>query len=374
MEFKDYYKVLGINRNATQNEIKKAYRKLAQKYHPDVNPDNKEAEEKFKEISVAYSVLGDKEKRKKYDGQLRFFDQGPFRYQTGGFRPEDFQRIWNIKDFGEFSPFESIFDLFRTTSKSDRRTRVAKRGNDITHKINLSFDNAIKGLTTRVNVSGNLTCSRCNGTGTEPGTFPITCPDCNGRGIVARNQGFFSISQTCPRCLGRGEIIKNPCIRCKGAGKERRVRKLTIKIPPGVKDGTKLRFKGKGEAGSNGGPPGNLYIITEVKPHPIFKRRNSDILLDLPLTFSEAVLGANIEIPTLDGKISLKVPKGSQSGKVLRIKGKGAPKLKRSGKGDMFVKLKVLTPKKLSVKEKRLFKDLARISKSNPREKLFKYY
>ncbi|MBU2597595.1 MAG: molecular chaperone DnaJ [Actinobacteria bacterium] len=374
MEFKDYYKILGVDKNATQDEIKKVYRKLAQKYHPDINQNNKDAEEKFKEISVAYSVLGDKEKRKRYDEQVRTYSQGPFGFQAKGFRPEDFQTIWNFQEFSESSAFESIFDLFKTGGVRNRRTKAPKRGNDITYKINLSFDEAMKGVTTKINVSANLACTKCEGAGTEPGTFPITCPNCNGRGVVSRNQGFFSISQTCPRCLGQGRIIKHPCTKCKGIGRERRVRKLTIKIPAGVKNGSKIRFKGMGESGDKGSPSGDLYIITKVKSHPIFKRRNSDILIDLPITFTEAALGTNIEIPTPNRKISLKIPAGSQSGKLFRIRGKGAPKLKGSGNGDFFIKLKVVTPNKLSVKEKRLFMDLERISKSNPREKIFKYH
>ena len=374
MEFKNYYRILGVDKSATQEELKKAYRKLAQKYHPDVNQNNKEAEEKFKEISVAYSILGDKEKKKKYDEQVQMFNQGPFAFRTGRFKPEDYQGIWDFQEFGGFSPFESIFDIFRTETRKDRRTRVAQRGNDITYNVNLSFDEAIKGANTRINVSGNLACTRCDGMGAKPGTFPITCPNCNGRGFVSRNQGFFSISQTCPQCLGQGRIIETPCTKCKGTGKERRVKKLTVKIPPGVKDGSKIRFKGMGESGIRGGPSGDLYIITKVKKHLIFKRKNSDILFDLPITFAEAALGANIEVPTLNGKVLLKVPKGSQSGKVLRIKGKGAPKLKRSGKGDILIKLKVVTPDKLSVKEKRLFMDLARVSKSDPRKKLFNHH
>lgn len=374
MEFKDYYKILGVDKNATQDEIKKVYRKLAQKYHPDINQNNKDAEEKFKEISVAYSVLGDKEKRKRYDEQVRTYSQGPFGFQAKGFRPEDFQTIWNFQEFSESSAFESIFDLFKTGGVRNRRTKAPKRGNDITYKINLSFDEAMKGVTTKINVSANLACTKCEGAGTEPGTFPITCPNCNGRGVVSRNQGFFSISQTCPRCLGQGRIIKHPCTKCKGIGRERRVRKLTIKIPAGVKNGSKIRFKGMGESGDKGSPSGDLYIITKVKSHPIFKRRNSDILIDLPITFTEATLGTNIEIPTPNRKISLKIPAGSQSGKLFRIRGKGAPKLKGSGNGDFLIKLKVVTPNKLSVKEKRLFMDLERISKSNPREKIFKYH
>lgn len=374
MEFKDYYKILGVDKNATQDEIKKVYRKLAQKYHPDINQNNKDAEEKFKEISVAYSVLGDKEKRKRYDEQVRTYSQGPFGFQAKGFRPEDFQTIWNFQEFSESSAFESIFDLFKTGGVRNRRTKAPKRGNDITYKINLSFDEAMKGVTTKINVSANLACTKCEGAGTEPGTFPITCPNCNGRGVVSRNQGFFSISQTCPRCLGQGRIIEHPCTKCKGIGRERRVRKLTIKIPAGVKNGSKIRFKGMGESGDKGSPSGDLYIITKVKSHPIFKRRNSDILIDLPITFTEAALGTNIEIPTPNRKISLKIPAGSQSGKLFRIRGKGAPKLKGSGNGDFLIKLKVVTPNKISVKEKRLFMDLERISKSNPREKIFKYH
>jgi len=371
LEFKDYYRILGVDKSTTQKEIKKAYRKLAQQYHPDVNKNNKEAEEKFKEISVAYSILGDKEKRKRYDEQVRMYSQGPFGFQAKGFKPEDFQTIWNFQEFGESSAFESIFDLFKTGGVRNRRTKVPKRGNDLTYKLNLSFYETMKGVTTKINVSANLACNKCKGAGTEPGTFPITCPNCNGRGVVSRNQGFFSISQTCPRCLGQGIITEHPCTKCKGTGRERRVRKLTVKIPAGVKNGSKIRFKGMGESGDKGSPSGDLYIITKVKSHPIFKRRNSDILIDLPITFTEAALGTNIEVPTPNKKISLKIPAGSQSGKVFRIRGNGAPKLKRSGKGDMLIKLKVVTPDKLSVKEKRLFMDLERVSKSDPRKKMF---
>lgn len=357
--FKDYYKILGVSKEAAQKEIKEAYRRLARKYHPDANPGRKEAEERFKEISEAYDVLGDPKKRNQYDQGLSFF--GP-----GGFKDFDFS--WSpFADFGD--GFDSLFDIF--TGFGRRRTS-AQRGKDIYYTLRLSFEDAFRGVATRMNIAREVTCSSCLGSGARAGTSPTMCPHCQGRGVIAQNQGFFSLSRACPRCGGRGTVIENPCPRCQGAGRAREGRKLTVKIPPGVEDGSRIRYKGEGEAGLRGGPPGDLYITAEVAPHPFFKRDDSHVLLEIPLSFPEAALGTSVKVPTLDGRVSLKIPAGTQDGQTFRLRGKGFPRLGGIGRGDLLITVRIAVPTKLSSEQKELLIKLSKLIQENPRAYLEK--
>ncbi|MBN1288052.1 MAG: molecular chaperone DnaJ [Actinobacteria bacterium] len=379
MNGKDYYKLLGVSRDAKKDEIKKAYRKLAQKYHPDRNPNNKEAEEKFKEISQAYEVLSDEDKRKQYDTGRLFTGSGA--YGGGGYGGgspfSGFEGFNFDQGRGQGYTFTGdlgdIFNIFSGGSAggfaggSPGRGRRGQRGNDIEVTVNMSFDDALRGAEVPVTMTRNITCSTCQGTGSAPGTLPETCPTCHGRGSIAEDQGLFGLSRPCPGCGGRGTIIKNPCPSCRGAGIVKQPKKIKVRIPPGVKDGSRIKFKSKGEPGAGGGPPGDLYVITRVAEHRYLGRKNSNITLELPITFSEAALGTNIEIPTTDGKVKLKIPAGTQSGSKFRLKGKGAPDLKGKGKGDMIVTVNIAVPKKLDKKQKELISKLEELAPENVR-------
>jgi molecular chaperone DnaJ len=370
---KDLYEILGVQKGATQDEIKKAYRKLARQYHPDRNPGYKEAEEHFKEIQGAYDVLRDPEKRKQYD-QL-----GSRIFTGGGGRGGNFQWSGNIDDLGDLGDLSDLlggifgganFGGGRRTA-SARAGRRAERGRDVEIAVNLSFEDSLNGVTTKIPVELETTCSACKGNGAEPGTTPIICPECRGRGVVSEDQGFFALSQPCPRCRGNGTVIEKPCRKCNGTGRERRTKRYTVKIPAGVKDGTQIRLKGKGEAGLSGGPAGDLVVTTRVTASPIFERRGSDLLIDVPVTYSEAALGAEVEIPTPNSRrISLKVPAGSQDGKLLRVRGQGAPKLKGSGQGDLLARLRVVVPTKVTKAEREAIENLEKASNRDVREKL----
>jgi molecular chaperone DnaJ len=362
---RDLYEVLGVSKGASQDEIKKAYWKLARQYHPDRNPGDKEAEERFKEVQGAYDVLSDQKKRKEYD-QLgsRIFSG------AGGPRGGNFQWSGNIGDLGDLSDlFGDIFGGARSSSPRGRAQR-GEKGRDVEVQVNLSFEDSLKGLTTKIPVELETSCSACKGTGAEPGTSPKICPECRGRGVVSESQGLFALSQPCPRCGGNGTVIEQPCRRCTGTGRERRTKRYTVKIPAGVKDGTQIRLKGKGEAGYGGGSAGDLIVVTRVAPSPLFKRRGADLILDVPVTYAEAALGANVEIPTPEGRISLKVPPGSEDGKLLRVKGRGAPKLNGGGKGDLLARVRVVVPKKLTKAEREALENLQKVSRENPRERL----
>jgi len=356
----DLYETLGVSRSASAEEIKKAYRKLARRHHPDANPGDKAAEDRFKEVQNAYDILSDVEKRKQYDtfgaGGPQMGGPGP-----GGVRFEQF-------DLGDLGGFGDVFsNLFGGGGRASSRSM---RGGDIEATLNLSFEDSLRGAETRVPVEVDAACSTCGGSGAKPGTSPITCPVCGGRGVVAESQGPFAISQPCRRCRGAGMIIEKPCPTCRGTGQVRRTKQYKVKIPAGVKDGTRIRLKGKGEPGMNGGPPGDLFVVTRVAASPIYERRGADLVAEVPVTYPEAALGATVEVPTPDGTISLKIPPGSESGKLLRVRGRGAPKLKGSGRGDLLARVRVTVPKKLNKAEKEALEQLKSVSRENPRERL----
>ena len=362
---KSPYEILGVPKGASAEEIKKAYRKLAREYHPDRNPGDASAEERFKEVQGAYDLLSDPEKRKQYDTFGSANGRGG--YQGGG----------NV-NFGDFNVGDlgDLGDLFGGLfggrgGRAGGRTSRAQRGSDVEVQVNLSFEDSLKGVETKIPVTLETACSECHGSGAKPGTAPKICPECHGRGVVAESQGFFALSQPCPRCHGNGTVIEDPCPRCGGSGRERRTKRYTVKIPAGVKDGTRIRLKGKGEAGFAGGEAGDLYVVTRVQPSKLYERRGDDLVVEIPVTFSEAALGATVEVPTPDGPVSVKVKPGTQDGTLLRVKGKGAPKLKGSSRGDLLARVKVEVPKKLKKRERELLEELQKQSHDDPREALF---
>jgi molecular chaperone DnaJ len=346
------YETLGVAKNASQDEIKKAYRKLARQHHPDRNPGDSAAEAKFKEVQTAYDVLSDPEKRKQYDS----FGNGRVRGGAPGGAPFDF----NLQDFDLGDIFGGLFG--RAGRGAGGRPQ-AQRGADIEAIVNLSFEDSLKGVQTQIPVESEVACHECGGTGAQPGTVPTICPECNGRGVKAESQGLFALSQPCPRCRGNGTVIEKPCANCHGTGRERRTRRYAVKIPAGVKDGTRIRLKGKGEAGANGGPPGDLQVVTRVAPSPIYQRRGvADLVVDVPVSFPTAALGGTVEVPTPEGAVSLKVPAGSEDGKLLRIKGRGAPKLKGGGRGDVLARLRIQVPKKLNKRGRELLEEFQKVA------------
>jgi molecular chaperone DnaJ len=349
---KDLYAVLGVKKGASADEIKQAYRKLAREHHPDRNPGDDAAEERFKEIQTAYDVLSDPEKRKQYDAFGSSDGRRGFDPRGGGF--DDF----NLGDFGDLGDlFGGIFGR-----GAGRRRSQAQRGADLEAQVNLSFEDSLKGVETKIPVDVETACSDCGGSGAKPGTSPKVCPECRGRGVTSESQGLFALSQPCPRCRGNGTVIEDPCPSCRGTGRERRTKRYTVKIPAGVKDGTRIKLKGKGEAGSGGGPAGDLHVVTRVAESPIYQRRGADLVVEVPVGLADAALGTEVEVPTPDGAVSLKVPAGSEHGKLLRIKGRGAPRLK-GGKGDVLARLKLEVPKKLNKKQRELWEQLRKVSR-----------
>jgi molecular chaperone DnaJ len=362
---KDYYQVLGVPKNATAGEIKKAYRKLAQQYHPDANPGNAAAEERFKEISAAHDVLGDEDKRKQYD-QVRDMASSGFGSggSSGGFPGGGRVRFEDMGGFGDLGDlFGGLFGGARGAAR-----RRPSRGSDLESDVTVGFDEAMAGTTVPLRISGPAPCETCAGSGAAPGTSPVTCSQCGGAGQVALNQGPFQMSQTCPRCHGSGRVVETPCPACGGSGSQRRTRSLQVRVPAGVQDGARIRLAGRGEPGPAGGQPGDLFVRVRVRPHAFFGRKGHDLTLDLPITYAEAALGANVQVPTLNGPVTMKVPAGTPTGKTFRLKGKGAPK--RGGHGDLLVTAHVEVPQKLSKPEKELLKQLSEVEKDSPRRRL----
>ena len=364
------YDTLGVEKGASADQIKKAYRKLASQYHPDKNPGDTSAEERFKEVQNAYDVLSDPEKRKQYDSfgadgrGGRGFDPHNFDFGSGG------GGGFTVNDLGDLG--DLFGGLFGGRAGRSARRAQPERGADVEAAVNVSFEDSLRGLDTKIPVQVTTACRECGGTGAEPGTSPVICPQCNGRGVIAESQGLFALSEPCPRCRGNGTVVEKPCRRCQGTGREVRTKSYTVKIPAGVKDGTRIRLKGKGEVGANGGAAGDLFVVTRVQPSKLFRRRDSDLLVDVPVTYAEAALGATVEVPTPYGdRVSLKVPAGTQDGRQLRIRGHGAPKLKGGGRGDLIARLRVTVPKKLTKKEREALEELQKVSRENPREALF---
>ena len=360
MAKRDYYEVLGVNRDASEEEIKKAYRKLAMKWHPDRNPDNPKAEEHFKEAKEAYEILTDGQKRSAYDqfghaGVDPTAAAGAGAGFGGGFADA----------FGDI--FSDIFGAGRTRSS-------VYRGADLRYNLEISLEDAARGSETRIRIPAMEECATCHGSGAKPGTSPTTCSTCHGHGQVRMQQGFFSIQQTCPRCHGSGKVVASPCATCGGAGRVKQHKTLSVKIPAGVDEGDRIRLSGEGEAGMNGGPPGDLYVVIHLKPHPVFKRDHNDLHCEMPISFTTAAIGGDIEIPTLDGYAKVKVPTGTQTGQMFRLRGKGIKGVRSSSHGDLICHVAVETPVNLTARQKELLAELESINEKdggrhNPRAK-----
>jgi molecular chaperone DnaJ len=349
----DYYETLGVARVAGEDEIKKAYRRLAVQFHPDRNPGDKQAEERFKEINEAYQVLSDSEKRIQYDrfGHAAF--QGG--QGAGGFGGFDFTQ-------GFEEVFSDIFGDFFGTGRGRSRART-RRGDDLRYDMEIEFEEAARGVEKVVRIQRMAQCESCNGTRTRSGgNGQRTCPNCRGTGQVRTQQGFFSIATTCSQCRGEGQIISDPCAKCQGQGRLRKAQSLSVRIPPGVDNGSRLKLRGEGEAGVGGGPPGDLYVVVHVREHAIFARQDNDIVVEVPISFPQAALGAEIDVPTLEGKVKLKIPGGTQSGKVFRLKGKGFVDLHGYGTGDELVKVSVETPRRMSARQRELLEEFSKIA------------
>jgi len=354
---RDYYEVLGVSRQASADEIKKAYRKLARQYHPDANPEHKkEAEERFKEAAEAYEVLSDPEKRSSYD-----------QYGHAGVNGQGFEGFGGFNG-GDFGGLGDIFDMF--FGGGGRRRRGPEKGNDLRVDLEVSFEEAAFGLEKEIKVPRTEECGTCGGSGAAPGTRVQTCSACNGSGQMqyAQNTPFGRVIQTrtCDRCRGAGKVIEKPCSTCHGAGQVRKNRNIQVKVPPGVDSGTRLRMAGEGESGLRGGPRGDLYIFIHVKPHKFFRREGNDVVVEIPLNFSQAALGDEVEVETLDGKAKVKIPEGTQGGTVFRLRGKGIPDLHGYGRGDQHVRVKVVTPTRLTDKQKALLKEFASLGNESP--------
>ena len=358
MSKRDYYEILGVSQEASQDEIKKAYRKLARQYHPDANPDDKGAEEKFKDVAEAYEVLSDPEKRANYD---QFGHAGANGHGFGG------SGGFGGFDGADFGGLGDIFDMF--FGGGGRRRQGPEKGSDLRVDLEVSFKEAAFGIEKDIKVPRTEECGTCGGSGAAPGTKPHICSSCNGAGQVqfAQNTPFGRIVQTkvCDQCRGKGKIVDKPCATCHGSGKVRKTKSIHVKIPAGVDNGTRVRMAGEGEAGTMGGPKGDLYIYIHVKPDRLFRREGNDVVMEIPISFAQAALGDEIEIDTLDGKAKLKIPEGTQSGTVFRLRGKGITDLHGYGRGDQLVHVKVMTPKKLTEKQKALLKEFANLSKEN---------
>ncbi len=345
MAQRDYYEILGVSRNASEAEIKKAFKRLAMKYHPDRNPDDKVAEEKFKEAKEAYEVLSDPQKRSAYD---QFGHAGVDPAGMGG------------AGFGAGASFSDIFgdvfgDIFGAGARGGTR---AYRGRDLRYNLELSLEEAVRGTTVKIRIPTLAVCDECGGSGARKGTRPVTCSTCGGHGQVRMQQGFFSLQQTCPRCHGTGKIISDPCPACYGHGRVEKHKTLSVKVPAGVDSGDRIRLSGEGEAGEHGGPPGDLYVHISVKPHPIFQREGDDLHCEVPVSVVTAALGGELEVPTLDGRVKLKVPPETQSGRLFRLRGKGVRSVRSGAAGDLICRVVVETPVNLTKRQKELLREL----------------
>jgi molecular chaperone DnaJ len=364
----DYYAALGVDKKASPEEIKKAYRKLARQYHPDRNPGEASAEARFKEISQAHDILGDPEKRKAYDA-----GSGPFATPggPGGAGPTGFGGF----DFDAAGVGDILSNLFGGSARGNRRQRRRpERGRDLETEVQITFDQAISGAQVSLSVPMSSACPTCHGTGAKPGTTPKVCPRCEGRGIETEGQGMFSISQPCSRCGGAGTVIEDPCPNCHGSGAVRTVKRYRVNIPAGVKDGGKIRLPGKGEPSLRGGPPGDLYVVTHVSPSPVFKRKGDHLEVEVPLTVPEALGGAEVEVPTLDGRKRLRVPPGTKHGTVQRLRGEGPPKPGTGSppeRGDIHYRFVIEMPDKLNKQQREALAKLSEAMDGNPRERLF---
>ena len=367
MAKRDFYEILGVNRDADEDAIKKAYRKLAMKHHPDRNPDSKDAEEKFKEAKEAYEVLTEAEKRRAYDA----YGHAGVNPQMGGMGGA------GQEGFGGFAEaFGDIFSDIFGAGQGGRGRASVFRGADLRYNLEISLEQAARGTETKIRIPTMETCETCKGSGAKPGTQPKTCETCHGSGTVRISQGFFSIQQTCPTCHGTGKMVTDPCASCRGAGRLKKHKTLAVKIPSGVDEGDRIRLSGEGEAGVNGGPPGDLYVVIHLKSHSVFQREGDELHCEMPISFSQAALGGEIEIPTLDGSAKIKVPPETQSGQVFRLRSKGIKGVRSSYPGDLMCEVVVETPVRLTERQKELLRELEDISKKdanrhNPRAKGF---
>jgi molecular chaperone DnaJ len=366
MTKRDYYEVLGVNKDASEDDIKKAYRKLAMKHHPDRNPDNPKAEEHFKEAKEAYEILSDKSKRAAYD---QFGHAGVDPSAGGGFNP-------GAGGYGNFADaFGDIFgDIFGGGGGGGGRRSNVYRGADLRYNLEITLEEAARGSETRIRIPTLEECELCHGSGAKPGTTPVTCPTCHGHGQVRMQQGFFSIQQTCPKCHGSGKYVSTPCANCAGAGRTKKHKTLAVKIPAGVDEGDRIRLAGEGEAGVNGGPPGDLYVVIHIKAHGVFQRDHNDLHCEMPISFTTAALGGEIEIPTLDGYAKIKIPAETQTGKAFRLRGKGIKGVRSHTHGDLLCHVVVETPVNLTERQRELLRELETINQEhserhNPRAK-----
>ncbi len=362
---KDFYKVLGVAEGVSDKDLTKAYRKLARKYHPDANPNDRTAEERFKEISEAYDVLSDPEQREEYD-QIRKYGA------TGGFGGTPYGGGGGAGGFGFDSGnlSDMLGDLFGGGGRRGGRPGTGpRRGDDLEAELTLRFDEAVKGVTTQVHLTSDAACGTCHGSGAAPGSTPETCSGCRGRGVLDDDQGFFSLSQPCPQCSGRGRVVTDPCTTCRGSGIERKPRQVKVRIPAGVKDGQRIRLKGRGTPGRNGGPAGDLFVVVRVGQHDLFGRSGSNLTIDVPITFAEATLGAKVTVPTLDGgTVTLKIPPATPTGKTFRVKGKGVTTSKKAG--DLLVTVVVDVPSELTDEQRSAVEALAAATDTSLRDHL----
>jgi molecular chaperone DnaJ len=366
---RDYYEVLGVRRNATAEEVKRAYRRLAVKFHPDKNPGDPEAEEKFKELGEAYDVLIDPEKRAAYDR----FGHAAFAPGGAGFGREVFHDPFEIfrEVFGGGGFGGGIFETF--FGGGGARAEEQRRGSDLRYDMEIKLEEAAFGADKQIEVQKLDTCDNCRGTGAEPGSRRISCPTCGGRGQVVSSRGFFHISQTCPRCHGAGQVIETPCRKCRGEGRVEKLSRIKLRIPAGIREGTRLRSAGNGEAGIGGGPAGDLYVVVHIKPHKVFQREGDDLYCEVPIPFSVAALGGEVDVPTLQGRAHLKVPPGTQSGQLFRLRGKGIVNVDRRGHGDLFARVIVEVPSRLNAQQRRKLEEFAALcgDENTPMRKSF---